>query len=418
MPVPAVTAGGLAFLAGDDGRIRAVDLSNGQVAWEYATAGAIKASPTVSEGRVYVGSGDGHAYCLEAATGRLLWRFRAAPIERHIMVFGHLTSTWPVNTGVMVEDGVAYFGAGIIDHDGTYMYAVDAKTGTIKWQNNSSGHLAPVLRKGVSIQGNLAVLGDQLLLAGGNQVSPAPFNTKTGKLNAKPFAQGQPKANNGSFVGVFNEKSAIVGGRILYSAVDNVATKGSYVAFTDKGAFTMNFGGVPPAWDDKTMVMVNFKHGSIQCYDSQRVLEKMEEGYKNNKNTDRPQVRRRLNLAQELHDEGGRWESNFGESNKFEAVSLVVCPNAVVAVVRNQQKFRSQTQWYVAALNIKNGNQIFRHELPGDPLPGGLLVGRDGQIIVTMIDNASAEVSDAIFNWKFEAGSWTYVGRWKFIRLR
>jgi outer membrane protein assembly factor BamB len=386
-PVPAVTAGGLAFLAGDDGRILAVNLSNGQAIWEFATSGPIKASPTVWEGRVYVGSGDGYAYCLEAATGELLWRFRAAPIERNIMVFGHLTSTWPVNTGVMIEDGIAYFGAGIIDHDGTYIYAVDAKSGQIKWQNNSSGHLAPILRKGVSIQGNLAVLGDQLLLAGGNQVSPAPFNIKTGELNAKPFAQGQPKANNGSFVGVFNGKSAIVGGRILYSAVDNVATKGSYVAFTDKGRFSMNYGGVPPAWNSKTMVLVNFKHGSIQCYDAQRVLDKMDEGL-NTKITDAPQRRRFMNLAQALHDEGGRWESNFGESNKFEAVSLVVCPNAVVTVVRNQQKARSQPQWYVAALNIKNGNPIFRHELRGDPLPGGLLIGRDGQIIVTMIDGS------------------------------
>jgi outer membrane protein assembly factor BamB len=287
----------------------------------------------------------------------------------------------------MIEDGIAYFGAGIIDHDGTYIYAVDAKSGQIKWQNNSSGHLAPILRKGVSIQGNLAVLGDQLLLAGGNQVSPAPFNIKTGELNAKPFAQGQPKANNGSFVGVFNGKSAIVGGRILYSAVDNVATKGSYVTFTDKGRFSMNYGGVPPAWNSKTMVLVNFKHGSIQCYDAQRVLDKMDEGL-NTKITDAPQRRRFMNLAQALHDEGGRWESNFGESNKFEAVSLVVCPNAVVTVVRNQQKARSQPQWYVAALNIKNGNPIFRHELRGDPLPGGLLIGRDGQIIVTMIDGS------------------------------
>ena len=95
-----------------------------------------------------------------------------------------------------------------------------------------------------------------------------------------------------------------------------------------------------------------------------------------------------MNLAQALHDEGGRWESNFGESNKFEAVSLLVCPNAVVTVVRNQQKARSQPQWYVAALNIKNGAPMFRHELRGDPLPGGLLVGRDGQIIVTMMDGS------------------------------
>ena len=92
---------------------------------------------------------------LEAATGRLLWRFRAAPVERHIMVYGNLCSTWPVNTGVLVKDGVAYAGAGIIDTDGTYVYALDALTGKVKWQNITSGHLDKQLRKGVSAQGIL-----------------------------------------------------------------------------------------------------------------------------------------------------------------------------------------------------------------------------------------------------------------------
>ena len=45
------------------------------------------------------------------------------------MVYGNLCSTWPVNTGVLVHEGTAYFAAGIVDHDGTYVYALDAKTG-------------------------------------------------------------------------------------------------------------------------------------------------------------------------------------------------------------------------------------------------------------------------------------------------
>ena len=152
------------------------DAQTGQLRWQFATAGPIKAPPTVWEGRAYVGSGDGYVYTLEAATGRLLWRFRAAPVERRIMVYGNLCSTWPVNTGVLVHDGVAYFAAGIVDHDGTYVYALDARTGRLQWQNNTCGHLSPELRKGVSAQGNLTIHGDQLLLAGGNQVSPAAFD--------------------------------------------------------------------------------------------------------------------------------------------------------------------------------------------------------------------------------------------------
>ena len=181
VPTAAVSVGGLVFAGGLDGKVRAIDAGTGQIRWVFATAGPIKMPVTIWESRAYVGAGDGYVYALEAATGRLLWRFRAAPVERHIMVYGNLCSTWPVNTGVLIKDGVAYFAAGIIDYDGTYVYAVDARTGKIKWQNNSCGHLNPELRKGVSAQGNLAIHGDQLLMAGGNQVNPARFDLATGE---------------------------------------------------------------------------------------------------------------------------------------------------------------------------------------------------------------------------------------------
>lgn len=378
-----VAAGGFVFIASNDGTIRAISASDGQQRWQFATSSPIKAAPTIAGGRVYFGSGDGYAYCLEAATGKPLWRFRAAPVERHIMVYGNLCSTWPVNTGVTVRDGVAYFGAGIIDHDGTHLYAVDAKTGELKWQNNSAGHLAPELRKGVAAQGNLTMLDDQLLLAGGNQISPAPFDTKTGELRAQPFTNGRPKANAGQFAGVFQNKMAIIGGRILYSATDNVSTKGSFVAFSDKGAFQLNFGGVPPAWDDKTMALVNFKYGKITCLDADTVAARIEEG-RNVRGSDR---RRRTNLTDDLREAGKvRWETNLGDGNRFEAVSIVVCPNAILTVAKQQQKFRARPQWYLSALNIQTGKANWQQEIPGEPLPGGLIVDRDGQIVVTTLD--------------------------------
>ncbi|MCH7729844.1 MAG: PQQ-binding-like beta-propeller repeat protein, partial [Planctomycetes bacterium] len=130
-PTAPISAGGLVFVAGDDGKVRAIDSASGDLRWQFATAGPIKFPPSISEGRAYFGSADGHAYCVEAATGRLLWRFRAAPVERHIMVYDHLSSTWPVASGVLVHDGVAYFAAGIIDQDGTYVYAVEATSGKL-----------------------------------------------------------------------------------------------------------------------------------------------------------------------------------------------------------------------------------------------------------------------------------------------
>ena len=382
-PTPAVAAGGLVYVAGFDGKTRAIDAGSGQLRWQLHTSGAIRMPPTIDDGRLLVGSGDGYAYAADAATGKQLWRFRAAPVERLINVYGSLSSTWPVNSGVLVRDGVAYFAAGIIDHDGTYVYAVDAASGKLKWQNNESGHLSEELRKGVSVQGNLTIDRERLLMAGGNQVSPAPFDLESGQCQAGPLRNGAPKSNNGRFCGMFLGEYPIVGGRILFSAAANVSTKGSFTVTTGDRSLTLNFGGIPPAWDDSNTVLVNFLHGKLTCCDVEKVSDVLDEPAPSS-----PADRRgRLSLADQFANRGAvQWQTDLGEPNKFEAVSLVVCPNAVLAVIQQQHNFRAQPQWYVVAFNKESGQQMWRQEIIGKPLPDGLLVDRDGQVIVTMLD--------------------------------
>jgi outer membrane protein assembly factor BamB len=147
--------------------------------------------PSIAEGRALVGSADGWAYAFDAATGRLLWRFRAAPAERRIPLYGGLASTWPVAGGVLVEQGVAYLAAGINDYDGSHVYALDAATGRLRWQNNTSGHLDPAGRRGVTCQGEMLMSEGRLYLAGGNTVSPGVFDAQTGRcLNTPPTTMG------------------------------------------------------------------------------------------------------------------------------------------------------------------------------------------------------------------------------------
>ncbi|MCB1126989.1 MAG: PQQ-binding-like beta-propeller repeat protein, partial [Verrucomicrobiae bacterium] len=180
-PTAPTTAGGLAFVGGSDGSVQALDVRSGKLAWRVLTGGAVNYPPTLAGGRAYVGSGDGSVYCLEAKTGRELWRFRVAPAERVIPVYGSLRSTWPVGSGVLVEDGVAYAAAGIVNYDGTHVVALDAETGALKWHNGMSGHLDPEARSGVSVQGHLLMVGDRLHLAGGNAVSPAVYDAASGR---------------------------------------------------------------------------------------------------------------------------------------------------------------------------------------------------------------------------------------------
>ena len=382
VPTAPVSAAGMVFVGGDDGVVRALDAASGDRRWTHATAGAILQPPTVADGSVFVGRGDGWVSALDAKSGRLVWEFRAAPVERHIMTYGVLGSTWPVHTGVLVNEGTAYFAAGIIDTDGTYLYALDAKTGAFQWQNNSAGHLNADLRKGVSAQGNLTLRNDLLLLAGGNQISPAPFEAKTGNCLAGPLGNGQPKANAGRFVGVFNDDVVIAGGRILYSAPQNVATKASFDAVTAKHRLRLAFGGVTPAWNDTHLVFVNYRHGKITLCDAKRAGARMVEGFASKDGRRRPW---NATLADTfVRADVALWATDL-DAEKFETISLALTPNAVVATVRLQEKHRARRDWFVLGLNVKDGKQLFRQRLDEEPLPGGLLIDRDGRIVITSV---------------------------------
>ena len=174
-----VAVGDLVFVAGSDGVVRALNAADGQLNWKAYTGGAVRVPPAINSGRALVGSADGWVYAFEAASGRLLWRFRAAPVERKIAAYGSLSSTWPVASGVLVEDGVAYAAAGIANYDGTHVYALDAANGSIRWQNNTSGDTAGGQGAGASVQGDLLSLGGKLYLAGG-----------TGRLRRAPERLG------------------------------------------------------------------------------------------------------------------------------------------------------------------------------------------------------------------------------------
>ncbi len=138
-PTPPAVASGLVFVGSDANRMYCFDATDGTKKWSFITDGAVLATPTVHEDLLLVGATDGWVYCLRAASGELAWRFRAAPEVRKILMYDHLTSTWPVSGGVAVVEDVAYFCAGRLAPDGAYLYAADPRTGEILWKRNDLG---------------------------------------------------------------------------------------------------------------------------------------------------------------------------------------------------------------------------------------------------------------------------------------
>jgi outer membrane protein assembly factor BamB len=108
-----------------------LDAQTGRQRWQYAEAGPLDSPPSCSLGLVFFGSLDGHVYALRAADGVLVWRYRAAPVDRCVVADGHLESVWPVSGSVLVLDGVVYGAAGRSSHldGGIHLFGLDARTG-------------------------------------------------------------------------------------------------------------------------------------------------------------------------------------------------------------------------------------------------------------------------------------------------
>jgi len=108
-----VIAGGKLFVASiDTHTVYALDADSGTPVWHYTAGGRVDSPPTVWHGRVLFGSADGYVYCLRASDGALVWRFRAAPIDRRMMSFEQIESVWPVHGSVLIRDGELWCVAG------------------------------------------------------------------------------------------------------------------------------------------------------------------------------------------------------------------------------------------------------------------------------------------------------------------
>jgi outer membrane protein assembly factor BamB len=309
----------------------------------------------VAQGRLLVGSGDGRVYCFEATTGRLLWRFRAAPEERRIPVYGELLSTWPVASGVIVEDGIAYFAAGIVNYDGTHVYAVDVETGSLVWHEGTSGHLDPVARTGVCVQGHLLLHEDRLFLAGGTAVSPAVYDKTEGTCYNRPEPLGacEARGSRGWELYLVGER-VVACGRPYYSDPRH----GVY----DADVFSKLL--VAPS-GDRDVVLQDDR--TLACF---------------------PRIDRGLLSACVANrGEQGYFSYTWGTFDipDLEPLWMVPCPGtAAAAVGANAVVLAGESG--IRALDLDGGEELWSHPLPASPVPWGLAVDRNGRAVVTLED--------------------------------
>lgn len=346
-PAAPVTAGGLVFCTGSDGVVRALDGAEGKVRWTAYTGGAIMFPPAIADGRLFVGSADGWVYSYEAATGRPLWRFRAAPAERKINLYGQLASTWPVASGVLTDGKSVYAAAGIASYDGTHVYALDAATGRLRWQNNTSGNLAGAGEvTGVSVQGHLLLHQDRLYLAGGNVVSPAVYDTRDGRcLNKLDDVWGKAPRGCDLFL---TDGEVVAFDRLLYSPKEY--QQGEFTPYQPSRYFARHF--LQAHTDD---ILIRCTGGWIR-----RVASRTKDG-----------------------KEAALWESEFFKH----ATAMALGNNAIlVAGLLPPAKPESASQFALAAFRLDDGHVLWSHQLNAMPTAWGIALDNSSRITVALQD--------------------------------
>jgi outer membrane protein assembly factor BamB len=350
IPTAPVSVKGIVYIGDSSGAVHAIDIMSGKYKWKFLTGGAIDFPPSIWKGRAYVGSADGWIYCLNAKNGKQLWRFRAAPEERKIPVYGQLRSAWPVASGVRIHNGVAYAAAGITNYDGTYVYALDALTGKIIWQNSKSHDLKPnkAEKGGASVQGHLLIHDNRLYLASGSAFSPMSYDLKTGTTLKEPI----PNFNYHNTQSFRGDQLSLVNGE--------VKTFGHIKYGHEHDLDNIYFWWDPEllAWLDDIIVFEAGKGWSckIGCAS---INEKIR------KKTTKVIWETRINAKRDL--------------------ALALGKNA--AIVLSFQRHHGKidpAKYFITALNIKNGKTLWKKDLPGPAVHWSLALGQSGQILISL----------------------------------
>jgi len=340
LPTAPVAAGGLVFIADRTGVVRAID-DSGKTVWKTYTAGPVYYPPSIAKGRVFVGCADGRVYAFAAKTGRPLWTFRIAPQDRWISVYDRLLSRWPVAGGVVVEGGTVYAAAGITHYDGTFLVALDAVTGKLKAHNDSSGTLSEQVDSGISMQGNLQIVNGELRFLGGGVYETARYDLKT--------------------LECLNEPRSDVNSQFRTAFYPYYPNYGKYVSLEYKCG-----------------------NGNTLCHDAS--YEGSMFGNLSLQSPLPPGTRGMIkDAAREFLRRRGRGDAVPKDLWKDKAdrrfTSFVVTEDRLLGAGHPDEQ---PEQSFLAAINVKNGADLWVEKLPATAVKGGIAVDASGKIFVSL----------------------------------
>ena len=232
--------------SGFNGELQALNASTGSELWsaplgDEQDLSLIVSAPAVVNGRVFVGSNDGHLYAVSAFDGSPLW-----------------ASPTPVGVNVStpaVGNGVVYFATW-----NGYVYAVTANNGSLAWRSSyNSGfgewNAAPAVSGGLvymgSSDGNLYALSVQDGHQVWNYSTGAPVNSSPAVANGLVYISSEDSnvyALNAS-TGAYQWRYT-TGGEVISSST--VANGVLYFASFDGNLYALNASTGAYRWSSST----------------------------------------------------------------------------------------------------------------------------------------------------------------------
>lgn len=116
-------ADGRVYIGSYDKNLYCLDAYNGAVLWKFTTGNKVRSTPAVVGGRVYTGADDGNVYCLNATTGQQIWKKPLGGATEY--QFGPMLQ---IRSSPIIKDGKIYVGA----INGKF-YCLRASDGEILW---------------------------------------------------------------------------------------------------------------------------------------------------------------------------------------------------------------------------------------------------------------------------------------------
>lgn len=184
---PIVVGKSLFIASSNNDCLYSISTETGEIQWKFFADAPIRFAPASKKGKIYFVSDDSYLYCLDAKSGKLIWRYRGAPNDSKILVNGRLASPWPARGAPVVDDNKVYFSAGIWPFMGVFIYALDIETGKVVWVNSGSDssyltqtHDSKAFT-GPAPQGYMTLVRDTLLIPNGRSL-PAAYSKNSGEL--------------------------------------------------------------------------------------------------------------------------------------------------------------------------------------------------------------------------------------------